>query len=185
MELMVRPLLMPMSESDLIRSSMFDSLGSSVRACARRRSSTSFSCLNWARLLAMDCFWMRSSSSVRSWPCFWVISVSLGSTMKYQLPAVTITTTTATTAIFCGKGSLLTALRMSCPVSAMDFPSGRVDRGAGDRPVDDAIAPLRRPPDHDVAEVRGSFQLLGEDREVLVGRRPAAHGHAAARLAVV
>src|SRR5713226_5491592 len=182
MELMVRPLLMPMSESDLIRSSMLASLGSSVRACASRRSSTSFSCLNCARLLAMDCFWMRSSSSVRSCPCFCWISVSLGSTRKYQLPAVTSAATTATTAIFCGRGSLLTALRTSCPLSAMDVPLGRVIRGAGDDPVDDPVAPLRRAPDDDVAEVLRGLQLLGERREVLVGRRAPVDGHSPARL---
>src|SRR3954468_10947774 len=182
MLLIVSPLLVPTSESDRIRSSMFASLGSSVRAWARRRSRISFSCLNCARLLAIDCFWISSSSSCRSEFCREVIWVCIGSMKKYQFAAERRITTPATTPTFWPRGILLTALRTSCPVSAISFASGRVVRGAGDGPVDGPVRPLPRTLDGDVREVSGSLQLLGEGGEVLVARSLPHHGDAAGLL---
>src|SRR4051812_2768162 len=185
MLLMVSPLLVPTSESERIRSSMFASLGSSVRSWARRRSRISFSCLNCARLLAIDCFWISSSSSCRSAFCRCVIWVCIGSMKKYQFAAESRITTAATTPTFWPRGILLTALRTSCPVSAISIASGRVVRGAGDGPVDGPVGPLPRTLDGDVQEVSGALELLGEGREVLVARGLPDHRDAAGLLAEV
>src|SRR4051794_26532442 len=182
MLLITRPLFWPISESERIRSSMFASFGSSVSACASRRSRISFSCLNWARLFAIDCFWISSSSSARSAACRWRIWVCIGSTKKYQFPAESRMTNAATTPTFWPRGILLTALRTSCPVSAIDFASGRVVRAAGDGPVDGPVRPLPRTLDGDVREVSGSLEPLGEDGEVLVARSLADDGDAAGLL---
>src|SRR6266480_2190539 len=182
MLLMVSPLLVPISESERISSSMFASLGSSVSAWARRRSRISFSCLNCARLLAMDCFWISSSSSARSSPCRCVIWVCIGSMKKYQLTAESRMTNPATTPTLWPRGILLTALRTSCPLSAISFASGRVVRVAGDDPLHDAVRPLLRRLDGDVGEVGRRLQLLGEGGEVLVARGLAIDRHVAGLL---
>src|SRR3954471_22674595 len=187
MVLMVSPLLVPISASERIRSSMLASLGSSVSAWARRRSRISFSCLNWARLLAMDCFWISSSSSARSWLFFCAICVCIGSTKKYQFAPVSRMTKAATTPTFWPRGSLVTELRTSCVVSAMGvFASGRVVRVAEDGPAHGAFRrDLLRALDGDVGEVGGRLELLGEGGEIFVARGHAAHGHAAVLLRVV
>src|SRR3954470_17288190 len=187
MVLMVSPLLVPISASERMRSSMLASLGSSVRACARRRSRISFSCLNWARLLAMDCFWISSSSSARSCLCRCVTRNCIRSTMKYQLAAVSRTTKAATTPTFWPRGILLTELRMSCPVSAIGvFASGGVVGVADDGPADYAVRRrLLRALDGDVGEMGAGLELLGEAGEVLVARGQADQGHPAVLFGVV
>src|SRR3989449_1884721 len=185
MLLIVSPLLVPISESDRIRSSMLASFGSSVSAWARRRSRISFSCLNCARLLAIDCFWMSSSSSACSVPWRCVIWVCIGSMKKYQFAAERRMTTPATTPTFWPRGILLTALSTSCPVSAISFASGRVVRVAGDDPLHGPVCPLPRRLDGDVAEVGRGLQLLGEVGEVLVAGGRAVHRHGAALLVEV
>src|SRR5882672_3420672 len=135
MSLITSPLLLPTSASERISSSMLASLGSSVSACCRRRSRISFSRLNWARLLAIDCFW-------------------IGSLRRYQLPAVSRPTIRPRPTTFCERGALVIELRMSCPVSATVPSSGRVVRVAVDLPLHcPALVLLRRLLDGDVGEV--------------------------------
>src|SRR2546429_2062734 len=186
MSLITRPLLLPTSASERISSSMLASLGSSVRACCRRRSRISFSRLNWARLLAIDCFWISSSSSWRRAACCRVICCWTGSTRRYQLPAVSRPTIRPRATTFWERGALVIELRMSCPVSATVSSSSRVVRVAGDLPLHrSALALLRRLLDGHVREVLGGLQPLGERGEVLVGHREPAHHHAAVLLGVV
>src|SRR6202165_699828 len=168
MVLMMSPLLFPTSEMERIRSSMLASLGSSVSACCSRRSRISFSWRNWARLFAIDCFWMRSSSSRRCSACrCWIMSI-VGLIATNQLAAVVPSTTTPTATSFCGSGTLLTRVSSSCVVSAMGSPSSGVVRDAGDLPIDHPVRTLVGALDGDVAEVLRGLQLLGEAREVLV-----------------
>src|SRR6267154_1207336 len=184
--LITRPLLLPTSASDLISSSMLASLGSSVRACCRRRSRISFSRLNWARLLAIDCFWISSSSSWRRAACWRVICCWIGSTRRYQLPAVSRPTIRPRPSTFCERGALVIELRMSCPVSATVSSSGRVVRVAVDLPLHrPALVPLRRLLDGDVGEVLGGLEPLREGGEVLVGHGQAVHHHDAVLLRVL
>src|SRR5438094_3683925 len=186
MSLITSPLLLPTSASDLISSSMLASLGSSVSACCRRRSRISFSRLNWARLLAIDCFWISSSSSWRRAPCWRVMSCWIGSTRRYQLPAVSRPTTRPRPTTFCERGALVILLRTSCPVSATVSSSSRVIGGAVDLPLDRPVLVfLRCLLDGDVAEVLRGLQPLGERGEVLVGHRVPPHHHAAVLLAVL
>src|SRR6267143_1955295 len=186
MSLITSPLLLPTSASERISSSMLASLGSSVSACCRRRSRISFSRLNWARLLAIDCFWISSSSSWRRPACSRVICCWIGSMRRYQLPAVSRPTIRPRPTTFCERGALVIELRMSCPVSATVPSSGRVVRVAVDLPLHcPALVLLRRLLDGDVGEVLRGLQLLGERREVLVGHRQPAHHHIAVLLAVL
>src|SRR5438309_7191439 len=186
MSLMVRPLLLATSASDLISSSMFASFGSSVSACCRRRSRISFSCLNWARLFAIDCFWIRSSSSCCNTPCCCATSRWMGSTSMYQLPAVMRPATRPRPATLCASGALVMVLRTSCPVSATVSSSDRVVRGTGDLPLDrPAVVLLRRLPDGHVGEVLRRFQLLREGGEILVRHRGPVHDQLLALLAEI
>src|SRR6266852_5244325 len=186
MSLITSPLLLHTSASERISSSMLASLGNSVRACCRRRSRISFSRLNWARLLAMDCFWISSSSSWRRAACWRVNSCWIGSTRRYQLPAVSRPTIRPRPTTFCERGALVIELRMSCPVSATVPSSDRVVRVAVDLPLHGpALVLLRRLLDGDVGEVLRGLQLLRERREVLVRHRQPAHHHVAALLGVL
>src|SRR5712671_537840 len=186
MSLITRPLLLPTSASERISSSMFASLGSSVSACCRRRSRISFSRLNWARLFAIDCFWISSSSSCRRAACCRVICCWTGSTRKYQLPAESRPTTRPRPTTFCERGALVIELKMSCPVSATFPSSGRVVRVAVDLPLHrPALVLLRSLLDGDVREVLRGLQLLREGREVLVRHRQPAHHHVPVLLGVL
>src|SRR5919108_3212569 len=181
MSLIVNPLLLPTSASERISSSMLASFGSSVSACCRRRSRISFSCLNCARLFAIDCFWISSSSSWRNAPCWRATCCWIGSTSMYQLPTVMSPTMTPRPATLCASGALVMVLRTSCPLSATVSSSDRVVGDAGDLPLDrPAVVLLRRLLDRDVGEVLGRLQLLREGGEVLVRHgRPVQHQVAA------
>src|SRR5438477_1225244 len=169
MSLMIRPLLLPTSARERISSSMLASLGSSVSACCRRRSRISFSCLNCARLFAIDCFWISSSSSCRKAPFSTATCCWIGSTSMYQFAAVMRATMSPRPATFCASGALMMLLRTSCPVSATVSSSGRVVGSAGDLPLDRAaVVLLRSLLDAHVREVLGRLQLLREGGEVLV-----------------
>src|SRR5258708_21960035 len=185
MVLMISPLLFPTSEMERIRSSMLASFGSSVSACCSRRSRISFSWRNWARLFAIDCFWMRSSSSRRCSACRCWMTSSVGPTARNQLAVVIPSTTTPTATSFCGSGTLLTRVSSSCVVSAMGTPSSGVGRDAGDLPIDHPVRALVGALDGDVAEVLGGFQLFGEAREVLVGDGVSLDGDCAGLLDVL
>src|SRR5258708_19120523 len=185
MVLMISRLLSPPWERERIRSSMLASFGSSVSACWSRRSRISFSWRNWARLFAIDCFWMRSSSSRRCSACRCWMTSSVGPTARNQLAVVIPSTTTPTATSFCGTGTLLTRVSSSCVVSAMGSPSSGVVRDAGDLPIDHPVRALVGALDGDVAEVLRGLQLLGEAREVLVGDGVSLDGDCAGLLDVL